>query len=363
MFDFGKKTSLGIDIGSSSIKIVEVKKVGGKPLLSNYAWISIENVLDGNEVFSASSGTFLSNSLKRLLKEGKFKSRDANVSIPAFGGLITLVEFPEIAAEDLEQAIRFEAHKYIPTSLEDVIFSWDVVSRESKTPILSVKTNIEDENKQEKKEPGKMQVLLVAAPKKKVAKYEQIAKDANLDLNSIEIESFSLVRSLIGNDQGNFIILDIGLRVCNIILVEKGIIKVNRNIDSGGKDITKVIARSMNIDEKKAERMKVAGTNFFNREMSLVFPSLTTITGEVSRVAETYYGKGNLSKVDAMILSGGTAELTGLDEYFSKALNAKIIMGDPFSRLSYDPKMVPVIKKIRTHFSAAIGLALRGIDD
>lgn len=365
MFDFGKKTSLGIDIGSSAIKIVEVKKSGGKPMLSNYAWMGIGSLLNGNEAFSLNSGVLLSDALKRILKEGKFKSKDANISIPAFGGLITLVEFPAIAEADLEQAIRFEAHKYIPTSLDEVVFSWEIIGRENKSGNLQLKNQEiknKEENGQEKKDPEKIQVLLVAAPKNKVVKYEKIIKDADIDLESIEIESFSFVRSLIGNDQGNFIILDIGLRICNIILVEKGIIKVNRNIDSGGRDITKVIVRNMNVDEKRAEKMKMSEINFFTQEPGLVFPSLGTIASEVSRMAETYYGKGNLSKIDAIILSGGTAELTGLDVYFSKALNVKIIIGDPFSRLSYDAKNAPIINKIKTHFSAAVGLALRGIE-
>lgn len=360
MFGFGKNKFLGIDIGTSTIKIVEVKMSSSKPTLSNYAWMKVGN--PGDIKFSSFDST-LPLYLKKVIKEGGFKSQKAYVSIPAFGGLITLIEFPEMTREDLDQAIRFEAHKYIPTSLEDVVLSWDIVNKKAGSHLLKKPG---EEAKAKDGATGaedKIQVLLVAAPKNKVAKYEQLIKGSGLELKSIEVESFALLRSLVGNDQGNFIVVDIGARVCNIILIEKGVIKVNRNIDAGGRDITKAIARSMNIDEERAERMKISGKDFLTKESNINFPSLDLIISEVRRVLGAFYKNDGGSKVDGIILSGGTAGLVGIDKYFSDALDARAIIGNPLRRIEYDIVLESKLNEIKSQLSVSIGLALKGAEE
>ena len=107
-FNFKKNTFLGVDVGTASIKIVELKIVDGKPTLSNYAWMSLdENVLGKNEANSDYSQIVLPQCIKRMVKRARFSGRNAYVSLPAFGGLITLIDFPEMANTDMEEAIKF----------------------------------------------------------------------------------------------------------------------------------------------------------------------------------------------------------------------------------------------------------------
>jgi type IV pilus assembly protein PilM len=353
---FGKNVFIGVDIGTSAIKIVEIKNNSGKPVLSNYAWMSFDGYFKKSDSVAMTYEKVLPQYLKRIIKESGIKSKNAHTSIPAFGGLITLIEFPQMDRNDIEQAIKFEAHKYIPTSLDEVVLNWDVVnenpaafSRESEPG------NVEIENE-------KLQVLLVAASKNKVKRYEKMIVDAGLKLESIEIESFSIARSLIGNDQGNFIIADIGSRVCNILLVEKGIIMINRNIDAGGRDIAQTIAKSMAISDERAEKLKLGGKNFFASDSYINFPSLELIRDEIARTANAYSQSGNKIKIDNLILSGGTANMTGLTGYFNQALGIKTIIGNPFGRIICDKKIEPALKMIGTRFSVAAGLALKGME-
>jgi type IV pilus assembly protein PilM len=361
MFGFSKNSFLGIDIGTSSIKIVEVKMSGGKPILSNYAWMNLSGPEMDNKM--ASFDTVMLEHLKRMLKEGDFKSKKAFVSLPSFGGLVTLIEFPAMDEKDFEQAIRFEAHKYIPTSMDDIVLSWDIVGKKSANKSLLRKADEVETAGGQKEAEEKIQVLLVAAPKSRVAKYEQLVKKSGLDVGSIEIESFAIARSLVGNDQGNFIVVDIGSRVCNIILIEKGIVKVNRNIDAGGRDITRAIARSMSVDEERAEKLKVSGKEFLNRESGITFPVLDMVGKEVERVLGAYYKNEAGKKIDAVILSGGTAALGGLEKYFSDLLKARVITGDPLSRVEYDAKLKPALSQIKGQLSVSIGLALKGAEE
>lgn len=359
MFGFGKKYFLGIDIGTSSIKIVELGLDGNKPVLSNYGWVYLEELVKEKD-----SLALWRRYISKIIQEGKFKSKDAFVSISSSGSLITLIEFPEMEKEDLNQAIRFEAHKYVPVPLEEVVLSWDVAESSKNNLKKSSDQVVMDNSEQEKNEVSrKIQVLLVAAPKNKVGKYEELIKDLDLKLKSIEIEGFSMTRALIGNDQGNFIILDMGARVCNIILVEKGMIKVNRNVSSGGLDITRTIAKSLNIEDSRADSLKMGGENFITGESKITFPSMEIVVNEIKRIIEAYYKNSEKKKIDGLILSGGTSGLKGIDEYFQNALGIKTMIGDPLSRIGYPRELEPKLNELKTRFSVSIGLALKGVEE
>lgn len=368
MFDFSfkKNVFVGVDIGTAAIKVVELTVVEGKPILSNYAWMS----LDGNNIGKGDENVeyfqvILPQCLKRIIKKAKFSGRDAYVSLPAFGGLITLIDFPEMADNDMEQAIKFEAHKYIPTSLDEVVISWEIVERENRSASLIKEIPVSGNSGDVKETDSgvRVKVLLVAASRKKVLKYENLVKLSGLDLKSIDIETFSVVRSLVGNDMGSFVIVDIGARVCNIILVEKGVIRINRNIDAGGAEMTKTIAKAMGIDTERAEALKVSGKNFFETESAISFFTLELITGEVERMIRAYCKDGERDKIEEIILSGGTSRLTGIEDYFSNKLKIKTTVGNPFARISYDSRLKSTIADIQNNLNIAVGLALKGVDE
>lgn len=355
MFWFSKNTFLGIDIGNSSIKIVEIKAKNNKPVLSNY----VRADLGYTDKFRMDEEIW-QKCIKKMLKEAGIKGTNAYVSIPSSGSLIVLFELPEMSKEDLDQAVRFEAHKYIPvSSLEDVIISWDAIDSGRSLLLRDNKNRLEGKNNSGKT----VQIILVAASKNRVEKCEKVAKNVGLKMKSIEVENFAAVRSLIGNDQGNFVIVDLGAIVCNIMLVEKGVIKSSRNIDVGGKDVTKVISNSLQIDEQKAERMKLSGENFFNSDLGINFSFLEIVVGEIRKVLYNYYKTEETNHLNGIILSGGTAGLKGIENYFSEALKIRTFVGNPLSRIEYDHKLDPILNKDKTKLSVAIGLALRGFEE
>jgi type IV pilus assembly protein PilM len=151
----------------------------------------------------------------------------------------------------------------------------------------------------------------------------------------------------------------------NIILVEKGVIKVNRNIEGGGNEITNVIAESLNISKQRAEELKKENKDILNsREMSLTVPILDMIVNEVLRIINAYKEKKEGSgRIDGIILSGGSSRLVGLDKYFSQKTGIQTNIGNPWRRVSYEEKFNPFIGKMGTSFSVALGLAFRGIEE
>lgn len=347
VFGFGKKYFLGIDFGTASIKAVEFSVEDNQPVLINYGQISLEDFENKNVLTEGNSyDDEVVLHLRMLMKSMQPKNSSSYVAMPAFTGLISLVEFPLMEESDLQSAVRFEAHKYIPSPLEDIALSWDVVSIR----------NTPDQGE-------KMEVLLVAALNKEVARYEKYVIDAGRTLDFLELETFSLVRSIIGNEMGLFLIIDIGSRATNLILVDDGIVKVSRNIDAGGKDITRVLAESFSVTPERAEVLKKSGKDFFSSpEVTLIFPSLQAIVNEAERMLTSYQVRYPTVQCKGAFLSGGTARFSGLTEYYSHILKVPVAIGDPWRNVKYDPILEEKIREFGTSFSVAIGLALFGTD-
>ncbi|MEI9966223.1 MAG: pilus assembly protein PilM [Candidatus Moraniibacteriota bacterium] len=130
-------------------------------------------------------------------------------------------------------------------------------------------------------EKQKLEVLAVAALKKEVLRYQQYIEAVHLKLDFLELETFSMVRSLIGQESGLVLLIDIGSRATNLVLAEEGIVKVSRNVDTGGKDLTRTIMESQSIAQDRAEALKKSTKDFLNSpESATIFPSLNTIFGE-----------------------------------------------------------------------------------
>lgn len=348
LFSKKKKRFVGIDFGTSAIKLVELEYREQKTYLKNYAWADLGNLFN-QEGSSPRPQTFedkLSGCLKELIRRAEVKDAAVYLAIPGFSGLITLIEFPEMADSELSQAIQYEAHKYIPTSLDEIAMSWEVID------------TLEEGGQK------KIHVLLVAAPKKEIGRYEGLVKSAGLEPEAIELETFSIVRALIGEDSGTFLIVDIGARASNVLLVEKGIVKVNRNIDAGGSEVTETVAESMGISKGRAETLKRADKDLLgSKEGALVVPVLELVANEARRIMNAYKQRNPEVKIESVILSGGSVKMKGVKEFFATSLGIPTVMGDPWRHIIVDERVKGKVAELGTSYTVALGLALRGLDE
>lgn len=343
---FSKERFLGVDVGTESIKAVELGIRGGKPVVTNYGEVSL---------FPESSAQTSARSLKEeiayrfraLLERMQPETDEICLSMPSFLGLISLIELPKLKPDELEEAVQFEARKYIPSPLEDVSLSWDV---------------IEPVGKKSADTPEKTEVLLVAALNKDVRQYENYVEAVGRKMKLLELETFSITRALAPSDPEPSLVVDIGARAANIILIENGFPKKSRNIDAGGREITKTLAESLNISVDRADEMKKGKKDFLNaRDVALILTPVETIISESQRLIALWEDKHPDRKVGRVILSGGTAKLTGLSEYFSKKVGLPVSVGSPFEGISFPSEIgSPAQERLGSSFSAAVGLALYG---
>lgn len=362
MWPFSKdKSVLGIDIGTLSVKLVQLKKDGNIFKLENYAELIVNDYLEQPDKAIQSSTLKMQDSqvaglLKTLINTSKITAKKAVFSIPLFSSFVTLVEMPKMTMDEIANAISFEARQYVPVPINEVVLDWSVVGSVSneaeKMKLLDI----------DKKEGGeKLQVLLVAVPKEVVEKYHRIARFANLELIGLEVESFALAKSLVQKDPRPICILDIGARSSNISIVENGYVKLTHNIDTSGSDLTKALANSLNVSIARAESLKrEQGLKLgeIERDVYNVLVSmLDVILNEVEKYIALYSKKTN-KNIEKIILSGGSSNLSGLDKYIFDRLKIKVEFANPFKNIQYSPVLNPIIKEISPIFAISIGLVM-----
>jgi len=356
VFPFFKRTKrcLGIDISSKSIKITQLAKEDKRLKLETYGYLKIKDFSDKIEEGKKInySDKIIATLLRRVLKECKATTRKAIISTPALSTFSVLMKLPEMSDEEIERAIPIEAKKYIPVPIKEVILSWEILKKKS-------------ENFSPKKNPTSklLEVILVAVPKELVQKYTKIAEIAEIELIALESESFSLARALIGNEKAPIAIVDIGVSSSNIIIIEDGFVIMTRSIEVSGNELTKVISQGLGVSFKRAEVLKkdigISSGNAEKEISELMLPIVGLIVEETRRMFELYYERSN-KKPEMLILTGGSAKLPGLTEYFIENFNTPVSLANPWLNIIYPEILFPALKELAPFFSSSVGSAIRG---
>ncbi len=364
----GSKASyLGVDIGTSSIKLVECRNQGGQPRLVTYAFLERPtNIIKSD---SLQEQTEIATAIRELIKRSRAKTDRAISALPNFSVFSSIISLPVMPRKEMYSAVRWEAKKFVPMPIEEMVLDWRLLKdkKRSANDAALKASNLPSPDKPVSEEhgPKNLRVLLTAAPKTLVKRYLEIFKNAGLKLVSLETESFALERSLLGGEPGSFIIVDIGSVVTNITITVNGIPLLNRSIDVGGETITKAIANSLNVEVERAEQFKrdvgvgsVQGTaSQIPRAIEFV---INSILNEIRYVFNLYRNQGE-KPIEKILLAGGSAFLARLPEYLATTLNMKVIIGDPWARTVYPLDLKPALDEIGPRFAVAIGLGMREI--
>ena len=338
LFKFDKKSKLGIDIGTASIKIVELAKESNRFQLMNYGMYELEPGDKINQLYDQD----VVQGIKEVLSKAGIKSKDAVASIPSFPTFATTISMPYLSEEEIAKAMPFEARKYIPVPLSEVQLDWAIV-------------NV--------KKGEKVDVFLVAVPKQEVARYQKIMKAAELNLKALELEGFALIRSLIGNDLSSIAIVSIGGRSTSILIVENGFQRMSHDYEIGGFEITKSIARALGVNLKRAEELKRdfgirdADNNIVRQAMSSLIDMMVF---EVNKTIHNYEDQTK-TKVAKILIVGGLTSMLDFTKYFGEKLGRPIDMGNALARIIIPPAIEPMRADLNATFTVSIGLAMRAI--
>jgi type IV pilus assembly protein PilM len=357
---FKKNESVvGLDIGSSVIKVIQTRKEQGRAVLETYGELAL-GPYGGLDVGRATNlpADKIVEAIKDLFREANVTAKIGSVSLPLSSALLTLIEVPAVDDEKLALMIPVEARKYIPVPITEVALDWIVIPK-------GVEQEAKDAAGNPKQE--KIQVMIVAIHNQVLKKYEDIVQKIGLEGASFEIEVYSSIRATIGRDMSPMMFIDMGAGITKLALVEQGIIKNVHIISRGSQEITIALSRALNISIAKAEKMKreigLAGRDEEARKVSALIESAASyVFTEANRVLLGYQNKNNKT-INKIVLTGGGVMLKGLSEYAKKWLEAEVVFGDSFSKIESPAFLQAVLTDAGPEFSVAIGLALKKLQE
>jgi type IV pilus assembly protein PilM len=317
------------------MKIVQLQR-GSTPKLVTYGMVDVTEPITSQT--NDEQIQKMADLLKNLMTAARVTTKNCIMSLPNSAVFTSVIDMPKMDEKEMESAMQFEAKKYVPLPFSEVTLSWTTIS--------------------ENDDGQTIKVLLIAVPKQIRDVYIKLFQKAGLNLEIIEIEALSLIRSLVVDKQKNDVIIDIGARVTGLNFVRQGTLQLTRNLSIGGDTITDRIAQALNLSAPRAEQFKrdfgLRNTDFLPEA---VRPVLNIIKGEVTQILGIY--KAHNITADRIVLVGGGAQLPGIVEYFTTELGIQAVLGNPLESVSYDEAIKPIISRFALHLPIAVGLALR----
>ena len=353
-------SAVGIDIGSSAIKVVEIKKKKGRIILETYGAIALGpyDALDVGRVTNLPVEK-TAEALKEVLKQSKVDVVSGAFSIPVQSSLIFNIELP-ITVKDTEMTtvISTEARKYIPVPITEVSLDYFILpQKESSFEEMNANnSNIPQKTAE------KTNVLVVATQNSVISKYRSVVSLCSLTASFFEIEIFSSVRANFEHELSPVLLMDFGASRTKLSIVEFGMVKNYHTIERGGADITDSISKSLSIPFSEAEKMKKEFGLFGNpAEKSLsdiIKIHIDYIFSETNSALLGYEKKYNKT-ISKVIFTGGGSLLKGLTETAANNFRAQIEIGHPFNKVNAPEFLGKVLETMGPEFAVALGLALR----
>ena len=348
-----KNQALGVDIGSSSIKVVQLKKKGGRAVLETYGVISL-GPYGGTSVGALTSlkTEDIARALKDVMKESNVTTKSSILSIPSLASLIFLVTLPGTVKEsELENIIPIEARKYIPVPISEVTLDWFVIPNEDEMQENDSPSNIKRNR----------EVLVVAIHNETLTQYREILKQTGLESDAFEMEIFSNIRSTFNNELAPFLIVDFGASKTKVSIVESGVVKVFHVVNRGSHDISRNISQALGMTFEEAEKLKrmVGLDASVNPEAEKIIRlAVNYIFTDINSIVFAYQKKYN-KNISKVFLSGGGSLLKGLLEAARENFRVEVFYSNPFSKTEAPAFLEPVLENSGPEFAVAVGLALR----
>jgi type IV pilus assembly protein PilM len=349
---FGKKKGLvGLDIGSSAIKAVELKaggKGGAEYQLTNVGLEPLppEAIVDGAIM---DSGAVI-DAVQRLFSSQKIKTSDVATGVSGNAVIVKKISLPQMSQEELAESIHWEAEQYIPFDIQDVNLDYQILSTQA------------GEGK------GSMEVLLVAAKKDKITDYTDVIKKTGCTPVVVDVDAFAVQNAYEANydiDPGVVVaLLNAGASGVNINIVSGEQSLFTRDISMGGNAFTEAIQKELGLPFESAERVK-KGEPVDGIEPADVAPILRTVTEnlllEIQKTFDFFKATAASDRIDRVLVSGGTSRVDGFLERLGERFGAPVELFDPFRKIQIDPRKLGIarLEDVAPTSAVAVGLALR----
>lgn len=354
MVFFKKKEVVGLDIGSHSIKLVQLNETGKGMELINFGVMPLQTeavvggaIMDANIIVEA---------IQNLIEVQKVKTKDVVTSVSGTSVIIKKVKLPFMTEEELAESIEWEAEQYIPFDISDVNIDFQI---------------LESAELLEEKGSDQMEVLIVAIKREKIDDYTNLILEAGMNPVIVDVDAFAIENSYeLNYDIKKEIValVDIGAAVMNINILRDGITTFTRDIFLGGNLYTENIQKELGTSREDAKALKlgVEMEGISKEKVKHVMEKTTEdIFQEVNRSFEFFRSATEDENIDKIVLSGGCSKIKGIDQFLSQRVNIPVEIINPFKKVQFDEKLFDreYIKEIAPLAAVGVGLAIRRIDD
>ncbi len=335
---FGSKNITAVDAGTGSLKVVQIKH-GAKPEV-----VAAEIV----EFPPESGAESLGANLRYLLSEKNIPFRNVITQMPGKDLTIRSLSLPKMPLKELREAVRWEAKRHISYPLDTALVEYLITGEKREGQV------------------DKYDLLLIAAEESKVREYlapfdEARIKVAAVDVNALALRN--LLRLSMPSDGADTLVVDLGAGKTEINIFKAGHLRFSRCLETGGAEITRMVADHLGTTVKDAEAVKcgmnIAAAPDQDKTAAVIKSGLDALLMEIRRSIEYYKTTFREKNVERALLTGGTALMQGLPEYFSQSLGLPVALLDPFDVLDAGTAVNGKVSRPATRFSAAVGLALR----
>jgi len=358
-----KNHLVGLDIGSHSIKLVEIEDTKKGRILKNFGIIGLpqEAIVEG----TIKEIGIVSSAIKTLYKNLKVKNKNVVTSISGYSVIVKKISIPKKDEAELETSIQDEAEQYIPFDINDVNLDYEVLT-------LLAASEKKGEEESEKGDKGIMDVMLVAAKKDIVEDYVSLLHLTGLSPAILDVDAFALQNAFelcTGNVSGCYAIVNVGAEELGINAIKDGISIFTRDSSYGGYQINEAIMSKFDVPYDEAEKIKLGGGKLETKERGMLEEVFTSVVSgwvnEIKRaldfLATTYPDQA----IEKIYISGGSCRIPGFQKYLEMETDIPVEELNPFANLQisekvFDPKY---LSYMAPQAVVAVGLALRSIGD
>ena len=334
---------VGIDIGSRTIKIVELEKEGNAFSLKSsgivgYSGTTLDKMTDEKEMGA------LAQIIKKLFAEARASSKDVAISLPEPLVFTRTIKFPLLTDSEIASAVKWESEQYIPIPVSEAVIQHTILSRN------------------EKASPPEVLVLLVAAPKTVVEKYVKVVQLAGLNPIAVETELIAITRSLAPPDK-TVLLVDLGATSTNIAISKSGLLSFSRSVPIAGEAFTRAIIQGLGVSAQQAEEYKktygLTAAQLEGKIKGVLDPVLKLVVDEIKKAVSYYLTEEKGESPSSLIVTGGTSGMPEIISVLSSLLGLKISVGNPFGKVKMDPETLKKLAPYSPLYGVAVGLAMR----
>jgi type IV pilus assembly protein PilM len=357
-----KNQLIGLDIGSHSIKLVEIDHSAKGRVLKNFGIIGLppDAIVEG----FIKETEIVSSAIKNLFKNLRVKNKSVATSISGFSVIVKKIALNQKAEAELETTIQDEAEQYIPFDIQEVNLDFDILTSREKSA--------EVEGEEEKEEGSEqMEVMLVAAKKDIIDDYVGLLTVAGLNPGVLDVDAFALQNAFeisAENPEGCYALVNVGAEELGINAIKNDVSLFTRDSSYGGSQITEAIMSEFNVSYEEAEKMKLGGTELSKEREALegIFTSVVSEwVQEIKRALDFVSSTYPDETIEKIVVSGGACRIPGFQKYLNLETDIPVTQFNPFANLVIDERRFDpnYLNYMAPQAAVAVGLALRSFGD